>query len=358
MVRSVQEDVASKETGSCGSVYLAGNVNESAFLEHLEHVSGVGCSVALDRDSCVLARLDHCCGAVKVSTLSPSVCLVVAMGVVSGPCFHLLHCLFDFTHCCFLLVVFGEFVRRDQLVAALDVCARCGISVVLDCLQVFLRIRDSSQILVSLQLDEFKVSLDAFFQAVVDSEVILDGCQGSWLVFLLGCEVDALAGPLGSAFQTEVVVILGGQLTFSPSRFQDRLGDDRAMHEDSINVGVLLYALCDLLDESLLFLCDCHLAYLLNKKGSLVAALGACVAYSSGSSDPMFAESVSPSPMMYATTDAPAMMSAVTCVAVFSAPPVATIIIDTNDATAVQSFLLVSFLFQLMFFMMFVLLPR
>lgn len=62
--------------------------------------------------------------------------------------------------------------------------------------------------------------------------------------------------------------------------------------------------------------------------------------------------------MMYATTDAPAMMSAVTCVAVFSAPPVATIIIDTNDATAVQSFLLVSFLFQSMFFMMFVLLPR
>ena len=30
--------------------------------------------------------------------------------------------------------------------------------------------------------------------------------------------------------------------------------------------------------------------------------------------------------MMYATTDAPAMMSAVTCVAVFSAPPVASFV--------------------------------
>ena len=67
--------------------------------------------------------------------------------------------------------------------------------------------------------------------------------------------------------------------------------------------------------------------------------------YSSSSLfEPMLAESVKPSPMMYATTDAPAIMSAVTCVAVLSVPPVARIIIDTNDATAVHNFLLVSFL--------------
>ena len=41
-----------------------------------------------------------------------------------------------------------------------------------------------------------------------------------------------------------------------------------------------------------------------------------CASYFSESSDPMFAESVSPSPMMYATTDAPAMMSAVSRIAV------------------------------------------
>lgn len=112
-------------------------------------------------------------------------------------------------------------------------------------------------------------------RAQPNPEVILDGRQGSWLVFLLGGEVDALAGPFGSAFQSEVVMILRGQLALSPSGFQDCLGDDWAMHEDAVNVGVLPYVLCDLLDESLLFLCDCHLAYLLNKKGSLVAALGA-----------------------------------------------------------------------------------
>ena len=181
------------------------------------------------------------------------------MGVVSGPCFHLLYCFFYFAHCCVLLVVFGEFVRRDQLVVALDVCARCGVSVVLDCLQVFLWIRDASQILVPLQLDEFKVSLDAFLQAVVDSEVILDGCQCSWLVFLLGGKVDALAGPLGSAFQTEVVMILGCQLALSPSGFQDSLGDDGTVYQDSVCSRVLLHVLSYVFDESLLFLCDCHL---------------------------------------------------------------------------------------------------
>ena len=39
-----------------------------------------------------------------------------------------------------------------------------------------------------------------------------------------------------------------------------------------------------------------------------------------------------------------------TCVAVLSVPPVARIIIETNDATAVHSFLLVSFLTQSIFF--------
>ena len=178
-----------------------------------------------------------------------------------------MYCFFYLAHFCSFLVIFSEFVLSDQSIVVFDVCARCSIFVVFDCLQVFLRIRDSSQILVSLQLDKFKVSLDAFLHAVVNPEVILDGRQGSWLVFLLGGEVDALAGPFGSAFQSEVVMILRGQLALSPSGFQDRLGDDWAMHEDAVNVGVLLYVLCDLLDESLLFLCDCHLAYLLNKKG-------------------------------------------------------------------------------------------
>jgi hypothetical protein len=39
---------------------------------------------------------------------------------------------------------------------------------------------------------------------------------------------------------------------------------------------------------------------------------------------------------------------------VFSAPPVATIIMETKDAAAVQSFLLVSFLFQLISFIIFI----
>lgn len=53
---------------------------------------------------------------------------------------------------------------------------------------------------------------------------------------------------------------------------------------------------------------------------------------------------------MYATTDAPAMISAVICVAVLSVPPVAKIIIETNDPIAVHNFLLVNFLFQLISF--------
>ena len=178
-----------------------------------------------------------------------------------------MYCFFYLAHFCSFLVVFSEFVLSDQLVVVFDVCARCGISVVFDCLQVFLRIRDSSQILVPLQLDKFKVSLDAFLHAVVNPEVILDGRQGSWLVFLLGGKVDALAGPFGSAFHSEVVVILRGQLALSPSGFQDCLGDDGTVYQDSVCSRVLLHVLSYVFDESLLFLCDCHLAYLLNKKG-------------------------------------------------------------------------------------------
>lgn len=64
----------------------------------------------------------------------------------------------------------------------------------------------------------------------------------------------------------------------------------------------------------------------------------------------LLAASASPSPMTYPTTVAPAMMIADTWAASLSVPPAATTSRDTKPQMDTHNFLLVSFLFQLMFF--------
>ena len=164
-------------------------------------------------------------------------------------------------------VVLCEFVLCNQSVCALDVAAISRIFICLDKLKVFLWICNTFQIFVPRLLNKFEVALYAFLHAVVYSEIVLDRCQSPWRIFLLRLHVHALALPGCPAFHSEVVMILGCQLALSPSGFQDCLGDDGTVYQDSVCSRVLLHVLSYVFDESLLFLCDCHLAYLLNKKG-------------------------------------------------------------------------------------------
>ena len=110
-----------------------------------------------------------------------------------------------------------------------DILASGAVAVILDILQVLSGVCDAFEVGVALKLNEFKISLDAFFHTVIGAEVAPDRGKRSCGVLLLGGEIYTLSGPAGSALESEVVVVFSGERRFSPAALVDRLGDDGAV---------------------------------------------------------------------------------------------------------------------------------
>jgi hypothetical protein len=98
MVCYVQKHITADKSVACGKVDFACYIFKAAALENRKHVAGICRAVALDRHTGVFPRLNYSGGTVKISVFSPSVTLVVTVGGIVRPRFHLGYRLFNNAH--------------------------------------------------------------------------------------------------------------------------------------------------------------------------------------------------------------------------------------------------------------------
>nr|DAU37772.1 MAG TPA: hypothetical protein [Caudoviricetes sp.] len=98
MVCYVQKHITADKAAAGGKVDFACDILKAAALENRKHVAGICCAVALDRHTGVFPRLNYSGRTVKISVFAPSVTLVVTVGGIVRPRFHLGYRLFNNAH--------------------------------------------------------------------------------------------------------------------------------------------------------------------------------------------------------------------------------------------------------------------
>nr|DAG08866.1 MAG TPA: hypothetical protein [Caudoviricetes sp.] len=98
MVCYVQKHITADKAAASGKVDFACDIFKAAAFENRKHVAGICCAVALDRHTSVFPRLNYSGRTVIISVFSPSVTLVVTVGGIVRPRFHLRYRLFNYAH--------------------------------------------------------------------------------------------------------------------------------------------------------------------------------------------------------------------------------------------------------------------